>query len=111
MLHFNRSDSQLADLARAVPRMPFLHPRDAPVRPAYTTEDLFVAGRGQRLPQGKGQIPLTQILRALPMTIPIALNVPMTGRSKAQGPRATAALALEATRKPLRGLPSCREGC
>ena len=110
-LHFNRSGSSLADLARALPRMPFLHLCDAPVRPPYTTEDLFFAGRVERLPPGAGQIPLAPILRALPADLPLALEIPMTGLCKARGPGAAAALALQAARKLIRDLGPRREGC
>ena len=110
-LHFNRSRSQLPDLIRALPRMPFLHLCDAPVQPAYTTEELFFAGRVERLPPGHGEIALTPILTALPDAMPITLEVPMTALSAAQGPRAVAALAIEATRKLLRDLLPHREGC
>ena len=103
-LHFDRSGSRLADLARALPRMPFLHLCDAPVQPAYTTDELFFAGRVERLPPGQGQIPLAPILRALPADMPVALEIPMTALSRAKGPGAAAARALHATREFLRAL-------
>ena len=68
-------------------------------------------GRVERLPPGHGGIALTPILTALPDAMPIALEVPMTALSAAQGPRAVAALAIEATRKLLRDLLPHREGC
>lgn len=103
-LHFNRSGSGMEDLARALPRMPFLHLCDAPVQTAYSTEELFFAGRVERLPPGAGQIPLVPILRALPGDMPVALEIPMTALSAAKGSRVAAALALEAARKLLRDL-------
>lgn len=103
-LHFDRSGSRIADLARALPRMPFVHLCDAPVQPAYSTEDLFFAGRIERLPPGEGQIPLAPILRALPADLPLALEVPMTALTRAEGPTAAAARALAAARRLLRDL-------
>ena len=103
-LHFNRSQSRIEDLARALPRMPFVHLCDAPVQASYTTEELFFAGRVERLPAGEGQIPLAPILRALPADMPVALEIPMTALSRAKGPGAAAARALHATREFLRAL-------
>ncbi|KGJ02749.1 Sugar phosphate isomerase/epimerase [Paracoccus halophilus] len=100
-LHFDRSGSRIADLAAALPRMPFLHLCDAPVQPSYTTEDLFFAGRVERLPPGEGQIALAPILRALPPDMPVALEIPMTALTRAQGPGAAAARAIKATRQLL----------
>lgn len=103
-LHFNRSGSRIEDLARALPRMPFVHLCDAPVQPGYTTEELFFAGRVERLPAGEGQIPLAPILRALPETMPVGLEVPMTALTRAEGYEAVARRALERTRAFLAGL-------
>ena len=103
-LHFDRSASRIADLTRALPRMPFLHLCDAPVQPAYTTEDLFFAGRVERLPPGEGQIDLAPILRALPADVPVALEIPMTALTRAQGPEAAAARAVAAARRFLDSL-------
>ncbi len=97
-LHFNRSGSRIADLVRAIPRMPFLHLCDAPVRPSYTTEALFHAGRVERLPAGDGQIPLREILRALPAAMPVALEVPMTARAESDGIEPVARHVIDRTR-------------
>ena len=103
-LHFDRSASSIADLGRALPRMPFLHLCDAPVAPPYTTEALFHAGRVERLPAGEGQIPLCPILDALPPDLPVALEVPMTARTRAEGIESIARHVLERTRAFLAGL-------
>lgn len=100
-LHFDRSGSRIKDIAAALPRMPFLHLCDAPVRPSYSTEDLFFAGRVERLPPGEGQIPLAPILRTLPADLPVALEIPMTALTRAQGPGAAAARAINAARRLL----------
>lgn len=103
-LHFNRSGSRIADLARALPRMPFVHLCDAPVQQSYTTEELFFAGRVERLPAGAGQIPLAPILRALPDDMPVGVEVPMTALSRAEGVEVAVRRALEGTRAFLAGL-------
>lgn len=97
-LHFNRSGSRIEDLARALPRMPFVHLCDAPVQAHYTTEELFHAGRVERLPAGAGQIPLAPILRALPGDMPVGIEVPMTALTRAEGVEAAVRRALEGTR-------------
>jgi sugar phosphate isomerase/epimerase len=90
-LHFNRSGSTLEQLDRIPPeRLPFVHVADAPVQDSYTTEDLLHAGRAERLPPGEGQIDIASILRHMPADIPIALEVPMTARSAAEGSEAVA---------------------
>ncbi|MCA0941715.1 TIM barrel protein [Salipiger pacificus] len=76
-LHFDRSGSKIAQLA-ALPaeRLPFAHLCDAPVRPAYSTEDLLETARRERLPPGEGEIDLTNLLRSLPRDIPLGLEIP-----------------------------------
>ncbi len=90
-LHFDRSRSRTADLDRVPPaRLPFAHVADAPVRPAYTTEELLHAGRAERLPPGEGEIDIRTILAHLPADSPLALEVPMTALTAALGPEAVA---------------------
>lgn len=88
-LHFNRSNSSLAELAQQVlrhpQRFPFLHLCDAPVQPSYSTEELFHAGRAERLPPGWGQIDLAAILDRMPRTTAVALEVPMTALQSESG--------------------------
>ena len=88
-LHFDRSGSSL-DLLRATDpaRLPFAHLCDAPVHPPYSTEDLLHAARAERLPPGEGRIDLRAWLDALPANCPLAIEVPMQGLTRAQGPHA-----------------------
>ncbi|WP_299897035.1 sugar phosphate isomerase/epimerase [uncultured Ruegeria sp.] len=78
-LHFDRSDSTL-DQLRELPqyRLRLAHLCDAPVQAAYSTEDLLHTARAERLPPGDGQIDLLGFLSALPDSITIGLEVPMT---------------------------------
>jgi len=90
-LHFNRSASRLDELDRIPPgRLPFMHLCDAPVQDSYTTEELMHAGRVERLPPGEGGIDIMSILRHMPKGIPLALEVPMTAMTVAEGAEAVA---------------------
>jgi sugar phosphate isomerase/epimerase len=90
-LHFDRSGSKVEELD-GVPasRLPYVHVCDAPVQPSYTTEELLHAGRAERLPPGEGGIDILRILQHMPRDIPIALEIPMTAMTAAQGPEAVA---------------------
>lgn len=101
-LHFDRSGSLLADLAALPPqRLPFIHLCDAAVNPPYSTEDLLIAGREERLPPGDGQIDLTSILTRLPKNITISLEVPMTRLAAQSSSAHVASIALKAARNCL----------
>lgn len=104
-LHFDRSGSRLATLSGLDPeRLRFAHLCDAPVHPPYSTEDLLHAGRAERLPPGEGQIDLAGYVGALPASLPLALEVPMTALAAAEGPRAVIARVFAATQALLRGM-------
>lgn len=105
-LHFDRSRSSHADLA-ALPaeRLPFAQLCDAPVRPAYATEDLLHTAREARLPPGAGQIDLSRFLRALPPDIPLSLEVPTPHAAQEGRPTARLRGLLAATRALLAALP------
>jgi len=97
-LHFNRSDSSLSELAKVDPsRLPFMHLCDAPIMESYTTEDLFFAGRAERLPPGEGKINLADIVRLMPENMPISLEIPMTEYSVKHGLEAVAQRVYKAT--------------
>lgn len=90
-LHFDRSRSRSEDLDRLPPsRFPFVHVCDAPVRERYTTDELLHAGRAERLPPGEGEIDIRGILAHLPADVPVALEVPMTAMTAADGVEAVA---------------------
>ena len=98
-LHFDRSGSSLAHLEALPPqRLPFLHLCDAEVHPPYTTQDLLHSGRAERLPPGEGQIDLSAILARMPMNLPVALEVPMTGLAAERGYPYVASSVLKAAR-------------
>lgn len=90
-LHYARSDST-AEQFRGIPasRFPFVHVCDAPGGTFWTREQLFHAGRVERLPPGEGGIDIKGILRHMPPSIPVALEVPMTAVAAVQGEEAVA---------------------
>jgi len=90
-LHFNRSKSRLEQLDEIpVARLPFVHVCDALVQDSYTTEELLLAGRAERLPPGEGDIDIKGILRHMPDGIPLALEAPMMAMTAAEGAEAVA---------------------
>jgi sugar phosphate isomerase/epimerase len=101
-LHFTRSKSTLEQLDR-VPacRLPFVHVSDAPVQENYSMEDLLHAGRAERLPVGEGAIDIKGILKHMPQGIPLALEVPMTAMTEAEGAEAVALRVREAASRRL----------
>lgn len=101
-LHFDRSGSTVETLQGVPPeRLRFAHLCDAPVCPPYSTDDLLFAGRAERLPPGEGDIPLGAFLAALPRDVPLALEVPMTALTQAEGPDAVLRRVMRATRRVL----------
>ncbi|GGE43771.1 sugar phosphate isomerase/epimerase family protein [Actibacterium pelagium] len=98
-LHFDRSESSLDQLLSLSPeRLRFAHLCDAPVHPPYSTEDLFHAGRAERLPPGDGQIDLVSFLQALPNQTPLGVEVPMSQLTKSHGPEHVAETVLKAAK-------------
>jgi len=101
-LHFNRSGSKVEQLdALPATRLPYIQVSDAQVQPSYTTEELLHAGRAERLPPGEGDIDIALILRHMPRGIPIALEIPMTAMTAAQGTEAVARRVREAAQRVL----------
>lgn len=101
VLHFDRSGSRLADLDGLARRLPFFHLCDARRQPSYTTEELFFAGRVERLPPGAGDIDILSILGRLPPEIPAAVEVPMTALTREMGAPHVLRLVAEAARRIL----------
>jgi sugar phosphate isomerase/epimerase len=101
-LHYARSDSTAEQFhGVAASRFPFVHVCDAPAGTSWTREQLFHAGRVERLPPGEGGIDIKGILASLPPNIPIALEVPMTAMAAAQGEEAVAMRVREAAERLL----------
>ena len=85
-LHYARGASMPEQFQGLAPsRFPFVHVCDAPAGMSWTREELFHAGRVERLPPGEGGIDIKGILQHLPPNIPVALEVPMTAHMAAKG--------------------------
>ena len=95
-IHFYRADNRLDDLAGAPLR--YLQFCDAhPGRPNETAE-LIRQARGDRLFPGEGALDLRALLRALPVHLPVSVEVPY---AKPMAPLERARRALSATREVL----------
>lgn len=101
-LHFDRSEST-KDQLRALPRsrLRLAHLCDAAVRSAYSTEDLLHAARDERSPPGEGEIDLVGFLGALPVDLPLGVEVPMTRLTAAKGHDVVLRRVMAATRRVL----------
>lgn len=89
VLHYTRSHGTPAQFD-GIPasRFPFVHVCDAPAGTSWTREELFHAGRVERLPPGEGGMDIKGMLSHMPPGIPIALEVPMTAMTAAEGEEA-----------------------
>ena len=85
-IHFNRSNS-CVELLKTIPaeRLPFAQLCDAPVQESYTFDELIYAGRDERLAPGFGEIPLKEIVEALPKGTPFSLEVPQLAKTARSG--------------------------
>jgi sugar phosphate isomerase/epimerase len=81
-LQFFRSAASLEDLAQ-VPedRIPYVQLSDAASTAPSSTSELRHEARSGRLAPGQGQLPLKDLLKALPSDIPVSLEVPNTEQS------------------------------
>jgi sugar phosphate isomerase/epimerase len=94
-LHFDRSNSSLADLQKIPPqRLHYWQMCDAPAERPSTTEGLIHAAREERLFPGEGGIDLVSLTRAMPQDITISLEVPTTELAKTLDAKARAHRAL-----------------
>lgn len=98
-LHFDRSDSRLADL-EALPRswLNYWQICDGPAGRPTTTADLIHAARAERLFPGEGGIDLTAIARRLPADLPVSLEIPTETLARSVGPEERVRRALTAAR-------------
>jgi sugar phosphate isomerase/epimerase len=101
-LHYARGASTAEQFEGLPPsRFPFVQVCDAPGGTSWTREELFHAGRVERLPPGEGDIDIKGILQHLPADIPIGLEVPMTAMMAAKGAEAVARRVRETAKRLL----------
>ncbi|MBV1706485.1 MAG: TIM barrel protein [Hyphomicrobiales bacterium] len=101
-LHTARSSTTLADV-RAIPRarIHYIQLCDAPGEVPTTLEGLLHTARAERLLPGDGDLPLLDLLDALPDDVPVSLEIPHDVMRAKIGTRAWAAQALAKTRSLL----------
>ena len=97
-MHFARSGATAADIAALDPALiGYVQLSDAPLRPrieSYMQEATF-----ERMAPGEGELPLREMLAALPEDIVVSLEVPMRKEAEAGiGPEIRLRRCLEATR-------------
>jgi sugar phosphate isomerase/epimerase len=98
-LHFDRSDSSLADLAATPPEHLFYAQFcDAPKTTSTDKDVLLHAAVKERLWPGDGEIDLIGLVRALPAGIPIAIEIPTEALARTMGAKERVTRAVSATR-------------
>jgi sugar phosphate isomerase/epimerase len=99
-LHFDRSESLIADIAD-IPerRLHYWQLCDAPAERPTTTEGLLHTARAERMFPGEGGIDLVSLTRAMPPDIVVSIEVPTTELARTMGAEARARRALDTTKK------------
>lgn len=99
-LHFDRSKSLIGELVRIpADRLHYWQLCDGPAKPPATTEEMMHAARFERMFPGQGGIDLVSLIKAMPMDIPISIEVPTASLAKTLNAEARARRALAAARK------------
>ena len=98
-LHFDRSNSSIAELAR-VPahRLHYWQLCDGPAERPATTEEMIHAARYERMFPGEGGIDLVSLVRAMPADLAISIEVPTAELAKSVDAKTRARRALAAAR-------------
>ena len=96
-LHFDRSNSSIAELAR-VPahRLHYWQLCDGPAERPATTEEMIHAARYERMFPGEGGIDLVSLARAMPADLAISIEVPTAELAKSVDAKTRARRALAA---------------
>jgi sugar phosphate isomerase/epimerase len=99
-LHFDRSQSSIADLAHVPTRwLHYWQLCDAPAERPATTEAMIHAARYERMFPGEGGIDLVSLKRAMPADITISIEVPTAELAKTVDAKTRAQRALDAARR------------
>ena len=99
-LHFDRSDSSTAELARVpASRLHYWQICDGPAERPATTEGLIHAARFERMFPGEGGIDLVSLARTMPSDIVVSIEVPTVELAKTVDARTRAQRALDAARR------------
>ena len=98
-LHFDRSNSSTAELARVpTARLHYWQLCDAPAARPVTTEALIHAARYERMFPGEGGIDLKSLTRAMPADIVVSIEVPTAELARTVDAQTRAQRALNAAR-------------
>jgi sugar phosphate isomerase/epimerase len=98
-LHFDRSNSSIAELARVpTSRLHYWQLCDGPVERPATTDEMTHAARYERMFPGEGGIDLASLARAMPPDIAVSIEVPTAELAKTVDARTRAQRALSAAR-------------
>jgi sugar phosphate isomerase/epimerase len=98
-LHLQRSGAAPTDLQRIKPtRLPYFQLCDALLKAPDTPQALREEARLHRLLPGEGELPLADLIRAMPASAAIAIEAPAQALAAEIGDRELAARALRATR-------------
>jgi len=82
-LHFDRAGGRAEEIAVApVHVLRYLQVCDAPAARPTDTETLLFQARAERLMPGDGGLDLRSMLRAIPSTVPLSLEIPMQALTK-----------------------------
>jgi sugar phosphate isomerase/epimerase len=99
-LHFDRSNSSTAELARVpVNRLHYWQICDGPAERPATTEGLIHAARHERMFPGEGGIDLVSLARAMPADIVVSIEVPTVELARTVDARTRAQRALDGAKK------------
>jgi sugar phosphate isomerase/epimerase len=104
-VHFDRGGSTAAEIAGVSPEL-FRYAQlcDAPAERPKSTEGLLYQARAERLMPGDGGLDLKAILRALPVDLPLSLEIPMETLAKTVAAPERTRQMLDKTRRLLAAL-------
>jgi sugar phosphate isomerase/epimerase len=103
-LHFDRSDSTLAQLDENRRWFHFVHICDASGEKPTTDEGFIFTARQERLLPGDGGIDIVSMMRHMPQGIPVALEIPMNTLTAEIGAEEVARRAREAAARVLEAM-------
>jgi sugar phosphate isomerase/epimerase len=99
-LHFDRSKSSLADLARVpVQRLHYWQLCDGPAERPATTDEMMHAARHERMFPGEGGIDLVSLARAMPTDITVSIEVPTAELARTVSAKDRARRALDTAKR------------
>jgi sugar phosphate isomerase/epimerase len=106
-IHFFRADNRLREIAMIPPgQLHYMQLCDAPAEIPSDTDELIRQARSDRLFPGDGDLDLRGLLHALPLDIPVSLEIPVAQK---MDPLPRARLAIEAARRFLGREPTTRK--